>query len=182
MWLLMPLFGGHGRRFRFDPRGCYTYRNIYVGDDVNLGLRPTIIAGRSTVRIGSKVIFGPEVTVIGGGHNIAQLGRFMADVTEKRPGDDRGVVIEDDVWVGARAIILRGVTVGRGAVIGAGAVVTHDVPPYAIVVGNPAHVLRFRWGIEEILEHETQLYPPEKRLPRERLEAWRAGERTERDS
>lgn len=171
MWLFMPLFGGHGRNFRFDPRGCYTYRSVYVGDHVNLGLRPTMIAGRSEIRIGNRVMFGAEVTVIGGGHNIAEVGRAMVDVKEKRPGDDLGVVIEDDVWVGARAMILRGVTVGRGAVVGAGAIVTHDVPPYAIVVGVPARVTRFRWDIDTILTHESMLYPPEQRLSREVLQA-----------
>jgi len=50
----------------------------------------------------------------------------------------------NDVWIGSNAIVLRGVTVGNGAVIGAGSVVTKDVPPYSIVVGNPARVLRMR--------------------------------------
>jgi acetyltransferase-like isoleucine patch superfamily enzyme len=53
-------------------------------------------------------------------------------------------VIEDDVWVGARAIILPGVTIGHGSVIGAGAVVAKSVPPYSIVVGNPGRVVRSR--------------------------------------
>ncbi len=171
MWLLMPLFGSHGKHFRFDPRGCYSFRNIHVGDDVNLGLRPTIIAARSTVRIGNKVMLGPEVMIIGGGHNTREIGRAMMDVTEKRPDDDLGVAVEDDVWIGARAIILRGVRVGRGSVIGAGAVVTSDVPPYAIVAGCPARVLRFRWDVEGVLRHEELLYPIEKRLSRAELEA-----------
>jgi acetyltransferase-like isoleucine patch superfamily enzyme len=56
--------------------------------------------------------------------------------------DEKPVRIEDDAWVGAGAIVLRGVTIGRCAVVGAGAVVTRDVPPYAVVVGNPARVVR----------------------------------------
>ena len=54
------------------------------------------------------------------------------------------VRIEDDVWIGARAIILAGITIGKGAIIGAGAVVTKDVSPYAICVGNPARVIKYR--------------------------------------
>ena len=60
------------------------------------------------------------------------------------------VVIGNDVWVGRGAIILSGVTVGDGAVIGAGAVVSRDVPPYSVVVGNPATVIRLRFTEQEI--------------------------------
>ena len=57
---------------------------------------------------------------------------------------ERPVTIDDDVWIGDRVLILAGVHVGKGAIIGAGAVVTKDVPPYAIVGGNPAHIIRMR--------------------------------------
>jgi acetyltransferase-like isoleucine patch superfamily enzyme len=73
--------------------------------------------------------------------------------------DDRDVVISDDVWIGTRAIILHGVTIGRGAVVAGGAVVTKNVPPYAIVGGIPARVLRYRWDAETISRHEAILYP-----------------------
>src|SRR3989338_3603138 len=54
------------------------------------------------------------------------------------------IVVGDDVWIGEKAIILKSVTIGEGAVVGAGSVVTKDVPPYSIVVGNPAHVVAYR--------------------------------------
>ena len=54
------------------------------------------------------------------------------------------VVIEDDVWVGARVIVLPGIRIGKGSVIGAGAIVTKDVPPFSICVGNPARIIRSR--------------------------------------
>jgi acetyltransferase-like isoleucine patch superfamily enzyme len=175
-WMLMtayrPLFGSHGRNFRFDPAGEYTFGTIHVGHDVHLGMHPTINATRSAIHIGSKVIFGPEVTIRGGNHRTDLVGRFMFDITEaeKRPEDDLGVVIEDDVWIGTRAVIVHGVTIGRGAVVGAGAVVTRSVPPYAIVGGVPAKVIRFRWDVETILRHEAILYPAEQRLERAAME------------
>lgn len=174
MMVYRPLFGSHGRNFRFDPDGDYSYATIHVGHDVHLGMRPTLNATHSTIRIGNKVIFGPEVTIRGGNHRTDLVGRFVFEVTdaEKRPEDDLGVVIEDDVWVGTRAVIVHGVTIGRGAVVGAGAVVTRSVPPYAIVGGVPAKLIRFRWDVETILRHEAILYPTEQRLKRATLEQW----------
>lgn len=55
-----------------------------------------------------------------------------------------GIIIEDDVWIGANSVILPGVTIKKGAVVGAGSVVTKDVPSYAVVCGNPARVIKYR--------------------------------------
>ena len=92
-------------------------------------------------------MFGPGVTVVTGNHRIDIPGKYIIDITdqEKREEDDQPVIFEGDNWIGANAIILKGVTIGRGAVIAAGAVVTKSVPEYAIVGGNPAKVLRFRF-------------------------------------
>jgi acetyltransferase-like isoleucine patch superfamily enzyme len=170
MYMLRPLFGAYGKNFIFDPDGSYTFKNIYVGDDVNLGYHPVLVAALSEIRIGNHVMFGPEVVLIGGGHNTTIPRRFMTHVVEKTGNEDLGVVIEDDVWVGARAMILRGVTVGRGAVIAAGSVLTKSAPPYSIVAGNPAQIIRFRWDVETILQHEQILYSAEQRLSRQELE------------
>lgn len=73
--------------------------------------------------------------------------------------------IGHDVWIGANAIILRGVKIGTGAVIGAGAVVTRDVPPYAVVVGVPARILKYRFSqevIDALLKSKWWNAPPEK--------------------
>lgn len=170
MILLRSAFKKHGRHLIFDPDGLYTYRNIEVGDDVSLGFNAVLLASDSRIIIGSKVMFGPSVTIVGGDHNTSVVGEFMYDVKDKRPEDDRDVIIEDDVWVGTRAIILKGVRVGRGSIIAAGAVVNRDVPPYTIVGGVPARILGRRFGTETILAHEQKLYPPDKRLDRDYLE------------
>lgn len=174
MVMLRPLFGSYGRNFLFDPDGSYSFSNIYVGDDVSLGWKPVLMAALSEIHIGSHVMFGPEVVLIGGGHNITIPDRFMTQVHEKTGNEDLGVTIEDDVWVGTRAVILRGVTIGRGSVVGAGSVVTKSVPPYAIAAGNPARVVRYRWDVETIMAHESALYPLEQRLLKSDLERWQS--------
>jgi acetyltransferase-like isoleucine patch superfamily enzyme len=156
-------FKSFGKGSSFDPFGIYSYETISVGSGTSLGYRPVLIASRSFIRIGSNVIFGPQVTIRGGNHRIDMIGRTMRSVTdaEKRPSDDPGVVIEDDVWIGTRAIILAGARIGEGAVIAAGAVVNSDVPPYAIAAGVPARVLRYRWDETTIAEHKRLLGGPQ---------------------
>jgi len=169
-FLLQSLFASRGDNLRFDPDGYYTFRHIHVGTDVVLGRGAVLMASESEIFIGNKVMFGPGVMVVGGNHNTAVIGRAMFDVQEKRAIDDQDVIIEDDVWVGARSVILKGVVLRRGAIVGAGSVVTKEVPPYAIVAGNPARLIRFRWTVDEILAHETSLYPPDQRLRRDSLQ------------
>jgi acetyltransferase-like isoleucine patch superfamily enzyme len=170
MLIMRSLFADYGRRFFFDPDGSYSFKNISVGDDVSLGYRPILMAAESKIHIGSHVMFGPEVVIVAGNHNTSEIGRFMSDVKNKRPEDDLDVVIEDDVWIGARAVILRGVKVGRGAIIAAGAVVTKSVPQYSIVAGNPAKLVKFRWDAATIEAHEEVLYKTADRLSRKQIE------------
>lgn len=90
-----------------------------------------------------------------------------------RSGEPEAPIMEDYVEVGAQVVILGGVTVGRHAIVGAGSVVTKSVPPYAIVAGVPARVVKFRWDVDTILRHEEAFYPPERRLTRETLSQMR---------
>jgi acetyltransferase-like isoleucine patch superfamily enzyme len=171
MLLLRSAFQRHGKHFIFDPRDDFSYNNIETGDDVSIGGGSCFLATESKIIIGNKVMFGPNVTIIGGNHNTSEVGRFMYDVHEKRPEDDQDVIFEDDIWVGSCAIILKGVRVGRGSIVAAGAVVNQDVPPYTIVGGVPAKIISMRFGdLKTIVNHETALYPPEKRLSMKHLE------------
>jgi acetyltransferase-like isoleucine patch superfamily enzyme len=165
MHLLKPLLARCGRNVKFCPlSSSLSYETIEVGNDVFIGPGAVFSAVGTSIRIGDKVMFGPNVIIMAGDHNTSVVGKFMFDVHEKRPGDDLPVVIDEDVWVGARATILKGVHIHRGAIVAAGAVVTRDVPPYAIAGGVPARVLKFRWPIEDLLQHEQALYPPDRRI------------------
>lgn len=147
-----------GRNVSFNPFDTIMYEGIRVGSDVFIGPGACLLAAEADLRIGSKVLFGPNVTIITGDHPIDLRGRFIFDITAKSPGEDLPVVIEDDVWIGSGAIILKGVVVGRGAVVAAGALVRDSVPPYSIVAGIPAKVRRLRGSIDEIIAHEMKLY------------------------
>ena len=109
--------------------------DVMIGDHTRIGLHNTIIG---PVEIGSHVNLAQGITVTALNHNF--------DDTEKRI-DEQGVItnpvtIEDDVWIGANAVILPGVTIGNHCVVAAGAVVTKDVPPHSLVAGVPAKVIK----------------------------------------
>lgn len=147
-----------GNNFRFDPRGSYTHDTISVGNDVSIGLGAVLWAVRpSYIELRDKVMLGPNVSLIAGDHVFDIPGRYMAEIHEKRSTDDVPIVIEEDVWIGANATVLKGVTVGRGSVIAAGAVVTKTVEPYSIIAGVPGRVLRKRFTDEQIDNHERSL-------------------------
>jgi len=110
---------------------------IEIGDNSGLGINSWI----GVAKIGKDVMMGNEVMLISANHAYSDLTRPMR---EQGGEPHRPIIVEDDVWIGARAIILPGRRIGRGAIVGAGAVVTKDVPSYAIVGGNPARILKYR--------------------------------------
>jgi maltose O-acetyltransferase len=92
------------------------------------------------VKIGANVIIGPYCVIHSGNHNFDDLDKpIMFQGFTKKP-----VEIGDNCWLGASVIVLPGVRIGSGSVIGAGSVVTRNVPPNSVVVGNPARILRSR--------------------------------------
>ena len=131
---------------------------IYLGNNIQLGSGAFLSAINTFIRIGNKVMFGPQVALIAGNHNTSVIGAFMLDVKDKCQADDQPIIIEDDVWIGFRTTVLKGVTIGRGSIVAAGAVVTNNVPRYAIVAGVPARVIQMRWSEAEIAQHEKMLY------------------------
>lgn len=134
--------------------------NLSVGEGTSIPKGAVFYCTKAPLTIGKKVIFGPRPTIITGDHRTDLIGRYIIDITDKDklPENDAPVVIEDDVWCGANVTILKGVTIGRGSVVAAGAVVTKSFPPYSIIGGVPARLLKMRFTPEEIEEHEKQLY------------------------
>ena len=148
-----------GSRVDFDPlSSTFSYGSIELGDNVFIGGQAWFSCAFGKIIIGSYVMFGPGVRILGGNHRFDSIGEYMYGDIHKTEGEDPGVIIRDDVWVGANTIILAGVEVGEGAIIGAGSVVTKNVPPYAIVVGVPAKVIRMRFAPGDIEEHRKLLH------------------------
>jgi len=140
-----------GKGAFISPFGIYLYPDrIHIGDHVYIGPRAFISAVKGIV-FGNGVTIGPEIMVMAGDHDFRRVGHRIYESTEG--GCDEKIIIGDDVWIGARVILLKGVFVGEGAVIGAGSVVTTNVIPYAVYAGNPARKIGTRFLREELREH-----------------------------
>ncbi len=130
-------------------------KRLCLGNDVYLGESNLFMCTNAPIIIGDHTMIGPGVTMISGDHRIDVIGKYMVEIGEKEKlsENDQPIVLKGDNWIGANATILKGVTIGEGAVVAAGAVVTKNVPPYAIVGGVPAKVLRYRFENGELEEH-----------------------------
>ena len=131
-----------GMRFPYSKVRVRSMRKLgyQVGEQVyfpaDLVIGQNLVDDKAYLEIGDRVSIGPRVTVLPMEHANASRVRVAMKVREG------GVIIKDDVWIGAGVIILSGVTIGECSVIGAGAVVTKDVEPYTVVAGVPARKIR----------------------------------------
>lgn len=116
-----------------------------IGDHSYIGCNAVMGAGGGGIKIGNNVLIGQSVNI----HSERHVFQDISVPIRMQGISYEGVIIEDDVWVGSKATILDGVIIGTGAIIGAGAVVTHSVPPYGIVGGVPAKIIRVREGSRE---------------------------------
>ena len=173
MFLRRSSFASIGKDVVFHPTDSdFDYRHISIGNHVFIGTNCRMWATESHIYLDHHITIAPNVSIIAGNHSFHIVGKWITDykIVDKRPEDDRPVYIDSDVWIGTNVTILNGVHIGRGSIVAAGSVVSRDVPPYSIVGGVPAHVLKYRFSIDDILEHEKQLYPEQERMIREEIE------------
>lgn len=110
-----------------------------IGDKSFIGCNGVLGAGGG-LRIGNNVLIGQNVNFHSENHNFSDKDRLIREQGVRY----EGIIVEDDVWIGSKVTVVDGVTIGQGAVIGAGSVVTKSIPPYAVAVGVPAKVVRYR--------------------------------------
>ncbi len=145
-------------------RGVFIWgkNGVTIGDDFYIGKYSVI---ETTIQIGNHVILANFVGIVGKyDHHYQQIGQptrlasSIRETTYNWLGLNEITIIEDDVWVGFGAIILSGVTIGKGSIIAAGSVVTKDVEPYCIYGGSPAKKIKNRFNTESELNEHIRLY------------------------
>ena len=109
--------------------------DVIIGNHTRIGLHNTIIG---PVKIGNNVNLAQGITVTALNHNFSDSNKRI----DEQGVSTNPVTIEDDVWIGANAVVLPGVKIGNHCVVAAGAVVTKDVPPHSLVAGVPAKVIK----------------------------------------
>ncbi|WP_138470264.1 DapH/DapD/GlmU-related protein [Poseidonocella sp. HB161398] len=129
----------HGVHFETGYEG-----SVRLGDDCFVGAY-TILNGQAGISIGDNALIAGHCHIIAGNHRFDDLSVPM----NQQGFDSHGVVIEDDVWLGAGAKVLDNVRIGRGSIIAAGAVVTGDVEPFSIMGGVPARLIRKRGDLHD---------------------------------
>lgn len=158
-WYRKKKLSSCGKKVILGPGVEGYLKNVSIGNNSSIGSKNVFDCYKARVVIGHHVMTSREVLFVTGNHRTDLVGKYMIDVTnlEKTPENDKDIIIENDVWIGSRATILKGVTIHRGAIIGANAVVTKDVPPYAIVAGSPAKIIKYRFTKEQIEIHERKI-------------------------
>lgn len=154
----------------------YNPLNLIMEDNTNINPGAVILNtnARFVLKKGSGAAHGLTVST---GNHMSVPGLLMKQITQevKEKYDvnhefNKDVIVEEDVWIASNVTLLSGVVLGRGSEVGAGSVVRKSIPPYSLVIGNPAKIVGFRFTPEEIIEHEKAQYEESERLPLELLQ------------
>jgi len=119
--------------------------NVYIGGSTWLQCKDSITIGNNVIIANNTMLIdnnnhpsSPEMRM-----KMSQCDDFLSDpLWSWQVADSAPIIVEENVWIGRDARILKGVTIGRGSIVALGAIVTHDVPPYTVVAGNPARVVK----------------------------------------
>ena len=185
----LKIFLGRVKHYYYDTRPetlGYCGKNVYIGYPISVHNPQNVFMHDDTsIKEGCKIInttgkfimkkkagAAQGLTVITGNHHPIKGKWFYDSVRYGLADIEKDIIVEEDVRIGANVTLLCGVTVGRGCIIGANSVVRKSTPPYSIVMGNPAQVVKFIFTQDEIIEHEKALYSPEERIPLEKIKKY----------
>jgi len=149
-WICVRLFARCGKKVNIESHAFFhSGRRISIGDYSGIGMNAHL---SGPVTIGDNVMMGQDVVILAHNHKFSRtdIPMCLQGLQPERP-----VRIGNDVWIGARVVILAGVKVGDGAILGAGAVIARDVPAWAVVIGNPARIIRFRRTSQPLARREA---------------------------
>lgn len=177
--IIKPYFSARRSKFGYIHSSAFVRlptiikgtENVYLYENCHILANSVILSTNARFVLKRNSGAAEGLTVVTGNH-YSEVGKFFMDITDAdKPKDlDKDIIVEEDVWMATNVTLLMGTHIGRGAVIGAGSVVRSAVPPYAMVVGNPAKVVGFKFNPEQVIEHEKALYPEGDRIPLETLE------------
>lgn len=140
--------------------------NMYLYEHTNIGEEAKIINSKGKFILKKYSRIAPRLTVICQNHNFFEVGKFPGNPQWNINELIDDVIVEDNCWIGANVTLCPGTHIGRGCMVAAGAVCVKSkkYPPYTIIGGNPAKVIKYRFTLEEQIEHEKLIYPEEERL------------------
>ena len=178
LWRMIYKNYGHKHSTSYIAHDVVIYKpqNLYMYEHTGIGFGAVIMNWRAKfiMKKYSGAAFGLKVIT---GNHMRVKGKWYKQVTDEVKQEldlnndfDKDVIVEEDVWIGSNVTLLGGTHIGRGCDIGSGSVIRGNVPPYSVVMGNPAKVVGFTFTPKEIVEHEQALYPEEERIPIETLE------------
>ena len=152
----------------------FMYLSRSIDNHTTIG-KNTFIAKNVTItkaEIGNYCSIAPNVSIGLGEHHVDRISTSSFNYqNEYEELTIKEVIIGHNIWIGTHSVILRGVKIGNGAIIGAGSIVTKDIPPYAIVTGIPAKIMRYRFNSEEIkIIEESKWWEMDKSIANIKLE------------
>ncbi len=152
------------------PQKVFLYENVELWGGSKFIISPHGETGRFVMKKWSGAAEG--LTVVTNKHRSKPIiGEYWNELAVCGKYDEEvDIIVEEDVSLSANVTLLPGAHIGRGAIIGAGCVIRRRIPPYAVVIGNPAHIVSFCLTPDEIIRHEELLYPEDERLDRDKLE------------
>lgn len=172
--------------FRIDRRSEYGYmakdaflapdvllfskKNLYMYENTSIPEGALILNPRSKF-IMKRGSFSSYNLCVCPGNHMPVVGMWKHDVTDaikdqldKDGKFDKDIIVEEDVWLGINVTLLNGAHIGRGCIVGAGCVISGEWPPYMVIAGNPARIIKPVFPLDDIIHHEEKLYTQEDRI------------------